>query len=52
LLFLFFPVCCNNSFFGPRTIPLIVESEQEALDIDTEIDFAFAEYIYKNILQK
>ena len=42
----------NNSFFGPRTIPLIVESEQEALDIDTEIDFAFAEFIYKNILQK
>ena len=42
----------NNSFFGPRTIPLIVESEQEALDIDTEIDFAFAEFIYKNIVQK
>jgi CMP-N,N'-diacetyllegionaminic acid synthase len=42
----------NNSFFGPRTIPLIVESEQEALDIDTEIDFAFAEFIYKNVVQK
>ena len=42
----------NRSFFGPRTIPLIVESEQEALDIDTEIDFAFAEFIYKNVVQK
>ena len=42
----------NNSFFGPRTIPLIVESEQEALDIDSEIDFAFAEFTYKNIVQK
>lgn len=41
----------NNSFFGPRMIPLIVESEQEALDIDTELDFAFAEFIHKNIVQ-
>jgi CMP-N-acetylneuraminic acid synthetase len=28
---------------------LIAESEQEALDIDSEIDFTFAEFIHKNI---
>jgi CMP-N,N'-diacetyllegionaminic acid synthase len=39
----------NKSFFGARTIPLIAESEQEALDIDSEIDFTFAEFIHKNI---
>ena len=42
----------NRSFFGQRTIPVVSESEQEALDIDTELDFAFAEFIYKNIAQK
>jgi CMP-N,N'-diacetyllegionaminic acid synthase len=41
----------NKSFFGPRTIPLIAESEQEALDIDSEIDLAFAEFIYRNFPQ-
>ncbi len=39
----------NKSFFGARTIPLISESEQEALDIDSEMDFTFAEFIHKNI---
>ena len=39
----------NKSFFGARTIPLIAESEQEALDIDSEMDFTFAEFIHKNI---
>ena len=39
----------NKSFFGARTIPLIADSEQEALDIDSEMDFTFAEFIYKNI---
>lgn len=39
----------NKSFFGVRTIPLIAESEQEALDIDSEMDFTFAEFIHKNI---
>ena len=39
----------NKSFFGARTIPLISDSEQEALDIDSEMDFTFAEFIYKNI---
>ena len=42
----------NKSFFGQRTIPVVSESEQEALDIDSELDFAFAEFIYKNIVQK
>ena len=39
----------NKSFFGARTIPLIAESEQEALDIDSEMDFTFAEFIHKDI---
>lgn len=39
----------NKSFFGARTIPLIAESEQEALDIDSEMDFTFAEFIHKTI---
>jgi len=39
----------NKSFFGARTIPLIAESEKEALDIDSEMDFTFAEFIHKNI---
>ena len=42
----------KKSFFGQRTIPIVSESEQEALDIDSEMDFAFAEFIYKNIIQK
>ena len=39
----------NKSFFGKRTIPLIAESEQEALDIDSKLDFTFAEFIEKNL---
>ena len=38
----------NKSFFGVRTIPLIADSEHEALDIDSEMDFTFAEFIHKN----
>lgn len=33
------------SFVGIRTIPLLIESPQEALDIDTEWDFMMAELI-------
>lgn len=33
----------NRSFIGLKTIPLIIESSQEALDIDTEWDWAVAE---------
>jgi N-acylneuraminate cytidylyltransferase len=33
----------NRSFIGLKTTPLIIESSQEALDIDTEWDWAMAE---------
>lgn len=32
----------NRSFVGAKTIPLLIESPQEALDIDTEWDFSIA----------
>jgi CMP-N,N'-diacetyllegionaminic acid synthase len=35
----------SRSFIGPQTIPLLIESPQEALDIDTEWDFKMAELI-------
>lgn len=35
----------RRSFFGKHTIPLLIESPQEALDIDTEFDFLLAESI-------
>jgi N-acylneuraminate cytidylyltransferase len=35
----------HRSFFGPNTLPLIIDSSQEALDIDTEWDFKLAEVI-------
>ena len=31
-----------KSFFGSKTVPLLIESPQEALDIDTEWDFKIA----------
>ena len=34
-----------RSFVGEKTIPLLIESAQEALDIDTEWDFKIAESI-------
>ena len=34
-----------RSFVGKKTIPLLIESAQEALDIDTEWDFKIAESI-------
>ena len=33
----------RQSFFGEETIPLLIESPKEALDIDTEWDFRIAE---------
>lgn len=36
-----------RSFVGKKTIPLLIESPQEALDIDTEWDFNVAEAILK-----
>lgn len=35
----------GRSFVGEKTIPLLIESRQEALDIDTEWDFRMAEAI-------
>jgi CMP-N,N'-diacetyllegionaminic acid synthase len=35
----------SKSFVGIKTIPLLIESSQEALDIDTEWDFKMAELI-------
>ncbi|NMW17452.1 MAG: acylneuraminate cytidylyltransferase family protein [Chlorobiaceae bacterium] len=35
----------NKSFFGDKTIPLVIESQKEFLDIDTEFDFQFAEFL-------
>ncbi len=35
----------NHSFMGKNIIPLVMESPQEALDIDTEWDFSIAEYL-------
>ena len=33
----------ENSFFPKKLIPLLVESEREALDVDTLLDFKVAE---------
>jgi CMP-N,N'-diacetyllegionaminic acid synthase len=38
-----------RSFIGNKTIPLLIESPQEAIDIDTEWDFKMAELIVKSI---
>ena len=35
----------NHSFFGSKTLPLLIESSQEAVDIDTEWDFKIAEFV-------
>jgi N-acylneuraminate cytidylyltransferase len=37
-----------HSFVGAKTMPLFIESPQEALDIDTEWDFLIAEIVTKN----
>ena len=38
----------NQSFMGNNTIPLIIESQKEALDIDTELDWTLADFITKS----
>ena len=38
----------RRSFVGKKTIPLIFESPQEAVDIDAELDFQMAEIIVAN----
>ncbi|MBM9546274.1 acylneuraminate cytidylyltransferase family protein [Leptospira sp. 201903074] len=35
----------NQSFFGSVTTPLIIDNELECVDIDTLIDFQFAEFL-------
>jgi len=38
------------SFMGAKTIPLLIDSKQESLDIDTNFDFKMAEfYLYAEI---
>lgn len=37
----------NRSFIGNKTLPLLTESQEESLDIDTEWDFRIAELIVK-----
>lgn len=39
----------ERSFIGNNTIPLLIESQKEALDIDTEWDWILAECIMKSI---
>jgi N-acylneuraminate cytidylyltransferase len=38
-----------RTFVGLKTIPLLIESPQEAIDIDTEWDFKMVEFIVKSI---
>lgn len=40
-----------RSFVGTKTIPLLIETPQEALDIDTEWDFKMAESIAERIYE-
>jgi CMP-N,N'-diacetyllegionaminic acid synthase len=37
-----------RAFVGAKTIPLLIESPQEAVDIDTEWDFKIAEFIVES----
>lgn len=39
----------RHSFIGNKTIPLLIESPQEAVDIDTDWDWSCAELIAKSI---
>ena len=38
----------THSFFGPKSVPLCIESPHETVDIDTEWDFKMAEMIAEN----
>ena len=40
-----------HSFVVAKTIPLLIESPQEAIDIDTEWDFKMAEFIVANVCE-
>jgi CMP-N,N'-diacetyllegionaminic acid synthase len=39
----------GRSFVGSKTVPLLIESPQEAVDIDTEWDFKLAEFTVANL---
>ena len=39
----------TNNFIGPNTVPLIVNSEREAIDIDTEFEFKVASFLCNEI---
>ena len=41
----------QHSFIGPKTLPLLIKSSQEALDIDTEWDYKVAEFIVENLYE-
>lgn len=42
----------ERSFMSRKSLPLICDSEEEALDIDTPWDFAVAELIVKNLYER
>ena len=44
-----FELRTHKSFFGTKTLPLLIESPKEGLDIDTEWDFKIAEFIMANL---
>ena len=35
----------THSFIGPRNVPLLIESQSEAIDIDSDWDFKLAEFL-------
>lgn len=39
----------NQSFFGSETLPLVIENELESVDIDTLLDFEFAEFLISKL---
>ena len=43
-----FELRARRSFIGSKAIPLLIKTQQESLDIDTEWDFRIAETISKN----
>ena len=40
----------EKSFFTKQTLPLIIDSSMESLDIDTEQDWQYAEYHLNKLL--
>lgn len=42
----------RRSFFGEKTIPLILETQIESIDIDTEWDFSLAEKAYAEYMKE